>query len=80
MLVKFTTEVELSVNFEGESVTIYEGDSTEPEHIISIEELIEDFLDMVCDTEGKVYFSEKEEAQALLKALKKAQDAIQAAL
>lgn len=80
MYVKFSTEVELSVVFEGDSIAIYEGDSTEPEKVFTIENMVEDFLDMVAAVDGTVCDEEKAETKALLKALKNAQDAIEAAL
>lgn len=79
MYVKFLTEVELSVVFEGDSIAIYEGDSTEPEKVFTVENMVEDFLDMVT-VDGKVCDEEKSEAKALLKALKNAQVAIETAL
>lgn len=79
MYVKFSTEVELSVVFEGDSIAIYVGDSTEPEKVFTIENMVEDFLDMVA-VDGKVGDEEKAETKALLKALKNAQDAIETAL
>lgn len=79
MYVKFSTEVELSVVFEGDSIAIYEGDSAEPEKVFTIENMVEDFLDMVA-VDGTVCDEEKAETKALLKALKNAQDAIEAAL
>ena len=80
MYMNFSTEVELSVLFEADAITIYEGDSMEPEQSFQILDLVDELLDAICDENAKIYEDEKDEAEPLLETLKKAQDAIEAAL